>query len=280
MTKKILWLSLVLLLAVTVVAGCGNKDNSAEEGEVEQEQIDLTGADTYQVKVADSSLTWSGQMNLVDKKHYGTVVIKEGKLMVRDGQVLAGDFILDMTTIDNQDLTGEGKTKLEDHLKSDDFFSTKMYPEAKLNIIKAEYVVAETNDEIEEDTVDADKEEIVEANTELPADYMLTADLTIKDKTNTITFPAHIVLVQEDQTNILTATAEFTIDRTLWDIQYGSGSFFDDLGDQVIDDNIVFNIELTAENIIDQEEITNDENNLDTAEMIEADSANEDEIIE
>lgn len=226
MTKKIFWLSLVLVLAVVVVSGCGKKEEPVVEEPIAPEQIDLTGAEAYLVQVEDSSLAWEGEMKLVDKKHNGTVAIKSGQLMIRDGQVLVGEAIIDMPTITDEDLTGDDKTKLEDHLKSEDFFGTEIYPEAKLVITKAEL-----------------------ASQDNTTDYNITADLTIKDKTNSITFPAKIEMVDE----VATATAEFTIDRSLWDIRYGSDSFADDLGDKVISNDIKFTIELTAKKPVVEE---------------------------
>ena len=118
-------------------------------------------------------------------------------------------------TIVNTDLDSKAMQEtLIEHLESTDFFDTKTYPESTLNITKAE----KKND----------------------TQYKITADLTIKNQTRPITFDATVI--EKEGKRIATAT--ITIDRSKWDIRYGSGSFFSDLGDNLIEDTITFTIEL------------------------------------
>lgn len=171
-------------------------------------------AQTFNVDSKSSELEWIGKK--VTGQHNGTVKIKSGKVMMKDGNV-KGNFTIDMTTINVEDLEGEYKTKLENHLRSDDFFSVDKHNTASFKI------------------TDAKKKK--------GNDYEITGDLTIKGITNNITFPAEIMVSDK---GVLEANADITIDRTKWKIKYGSGSFFDDLGDKMIYDDVDLNLRLSA----------------------------------
>lgn len=169
---------------------------------------------TYAVNVKASSLAWKGTK--VTGEHIGTILLKNGKIDVTNGKITGGEYEIDMTTITNTDQEGEWKAKLEGHLKSDDFFSVEKHPVSKLVITKAE-ALKDNN-------------------------YNVTGKLTIKGITNEITFPAVITLNQ----NKLAGSADFNIDRTKWDVRYGSGKFFEGLGDKMIYDDINFKVKLEA----------------------------------
>jgi len=132
-------------------------------------------------------------------------------LQMDHGKLKGGSFIIDMSTITVTDLkAGQGKEKLEGHLNSDDFFGVETNPEAILKITQIMGLGK--------------------------GKYKVQADLTIKGKTESISFDANV------EKNM--ATAEITIDRTKFDVKYGSGSFFDDLGDNMIYDDFVLNVNL------------------------------------
>jgi len=153
-----------------------------------------------EVKVETSSVTWKGYK--VTGSHAGSIALKQGSLDFKDGKLAGGEFVIDMTTIENTDMEGEYKAKLEGHLKSDDFFGVATYPTAKLvfNTVKS-----------------------TGKNS-----YEVTGDLTIKDKTNPVTFDMSIYGNK--------ATANIKIDRTDYEVRYGSASFFDNLQDKAIYD--------------------------------------------
>jgi polyisoprenoid-binding protein YceI len=115
-----------------------------------------------------------------------------------------------MTSITCTDLTGEYKSNLEGHLKSDDFFSISNYPTANLVITK---VSKPTKD-----------------------NYNISAKLTIKGITQNIDFVAKV--------NGKTLSTTLVIDRTKFNIKYGSGSFFDSLGDNMIYDDFELKVKL------------------------------------
>lgn len=150
------------------------------------------------VNTETSKITWKGYK--VGGSHEGTIAIKSGTLEFEGDTLIGGSFIMDMNTIGATDLSGEYKEKLDGHLKSDDFFGVATYPTASLIIT----LVEPTGD-----------------NT-----YRVTGDLTIKKETH----PATFTLVVKDGS----AVAELKIDRSKYDVRYGSPSFFNNLKDNVI----------------------------------------------
>lgn len=169
--------------------------------------------ETAGVNTTDSVITWKGYKVL--GSHEGTISIKNGDLQMQDGALVGGSFEIDMTTISCTDLTGEYKGKLEGHLKSPDFFGVETYPLATFNI---------TN--------------VVSRGTE--GSYKITGDLTIKETTKAIRF--NVQIAEENEQQI--ATGDVQIDRSDFDVRYGSGSFFDNLGDNTIYDEFDLNIRL------------------------------------
>ena len=162
-----------------------------------------------------SKVEWKGEK--VTGEHVGTINAKSGNLDVKNGKLVGGSFVMDMTSIVVSDLDGEYKGKLEGHLKSDDFFGVSNFPEAVLTIKKAK--------------------ESSKAGT-----YAITADLTIKGITNPIEFNATLI----ENNGGLVANSNIIIDRTKYDIKYGSGSFFDDLGDKTIYDEFTLTVNLVT----------------------------------
>ncbi|MEM9833030.1 MAG: YceI family protein [Bacteroidota bacterium] len=175
-------------------------------------------ATTYTVDTKQSEITWKGEK--VTGQHLGTIQLQQGSLALEDGKLTGGNFTIDMSTLSNTDLEGEQKGKLEGHLKSDDFFGVATYPTATLRITGVEPQSGNT--------------------------YQVTGELTIKDKTNTIEFPT-TVTTKGDK---VMASASITVDRSKYDVRYGSDSFFDNLGDQVIYDDFQLEVSLVASSLV------------------------------
>ncbi|NGY38260.1 YceI family protein [Flavobacterium sp. XN-5] len=157
-------------------------------------------AQTKKVDVSKSTINWVGKK--VTGQHSGTVNIKAGTLIFKGDKLAGGTFTVDMTSLNATDISGESQGKLNGHLKSEDFFGTEKFPTATL-VFK---------------TVAAKAKNV----------YAITADLTIKGTKNLVAFD---ITVKGN-----TATTTFNVDRTKYDIKYGSGSFFDNLGDKAISD--------------------------------------------
>lgn len=169
---------------------------------------------TYSVDTKESNIEWLGEK--VTGQHNGYVALKDGSFTFEDGQLTGGSFSVDMATITCEDLSGEYKGKLEGHLKSDDFFGVEKYPTSTFAIKKAV--------------------------PQGPGKYKIIGDITIKGKTEEIQFPAEL----KEEDGKVTGTANITIDRSKFDVKYGSGSFFDDLGDKTIYDNFNLKVNIVA----------------------------------
>lgn len=153
-----------------------------------------------EIKTENSKLVWKGYK--VTGSHEGTLAIKSGSLVFDNDKLTGGEFVIDMTTISATDLEGEYKGKLDGHLKSDDFFGVEKHPTAKLVFKKVKSTGKNA--------------------------YDVTGDLTIKGKTNSVSFSISVYGSK--------ATASLKVDRTKYDVRYGSTSFFDDLKDKAIYD--------------------------------------------
>jgi polyisoprenoid-binding protein YceI len=165
-------------------------------------------AQTKKVDASKTAISWVGKK--VTGQHNGTVNLKSGTLVFKGKKLAGGTFVVDMTSLTSTDLQGEYQGKLNGHLKSEDFFGTEKFPNATL-VFKKVAVKA-------------------------PNVYTVTGDLTIKGKTNPITFDL--------ATTTNAAATSLKIDRTKYDIKYGSGSFFDNLGDKAISDDFQLDVAL------------------------------------
>ena len=162
------------------------------------------------LNIGESVITWKGKK--VTGSHTGNISIQEGGLEFDEAGLLSGGyFVIDMNTITCTDLGEGGAKKLVGHLKSDDFFGVANFPTSKFEITK-----------------------VVSRGT--PGSYKIVGNLTIKETTKEIKF-------QADLTDS-SASAEITVDRSDFDVRYGSGSFFDNLGDKTIYDEFHLTVNL------------------------------------
>lgn len=170
---------------------------------------------TYKVNTTDSNIQWKGYK--VTGEHYGVINVQSGNLTFEDGVLKGGDFKINMTTIKVLDMQGEYAGKLEGHLKSADFFGVEKFPTASFVITS-----------------------VVPRGT--PGDYKIVGNLTIKESTEEIKFMANVTEAEGK----VTASANVQVDRSDYDVRYGSGSFFDGLGDKTIHDEFDLTIKLVA----------------------------------
>ncbi len=169
----------------------------------------------YAVDKAVSKVKWEGKK--VTGKHTGTISFESGLLTVSKDKVVGGSIVIDMKTIVDEDLTDpEWNKKLIGHLSSDDFFSIAKFPQASMVVNKVTSVSGD--------------------------DFHFQADLTIKGIKKPVEFNAK-VKVNGDK---LSTQGIITINRTLYDIKYGSGSFFQGLGDKMISDDFTLEFDVIA----------------------------------
>ncbi len=176
--------------------------------------FEIQAQQNYEVNLDKSSVFWIGEK--VTGSHSGTINISNALFLFEDEKLIGGEFEIDMNSIRCTDIENpKYAKKLEDHLKDGDFFSSDKYPSSTFAITKV----------------------IFDGTS-----YMITGDITIKDIKQEIIFPVQF----NSYGNTFQADASIKIDRTKHDIKYGSGSFFDDLGDRMIYDEFTLKIHLEA----------------------------------
>jgi len=169
----------------------------------------------YKVDAKQSTLLWTGKK--VTGQHHGTISIASGEFAAEGTLIKEGAFEINVASLTDSDITDpESNAKLVKHLKSDDFFGVEKYPTANFTLIS---VTPKSGNE-----------------------YTIKGNLTIKGKTNEIEFPA--VITTEGKSVI--ATAKITVDRSKYDIRYGSRTFFDNLGDKYIYDEFQLDLKLVG----------------------------------
>ena len=168
-------------------------------------------AQKVEVNTKTSSVEWHGKK--IGSQHKGNIQLKSGYFELQDGTMVAGNFVVDMTSITNTDLENENyNQKLVGHLKSDDFFGVEKYPTAKF--------------------------ELTQSSKFSDGKASISGDINIKGNTESISFE----VIQDGQEY----TASIPLDRSKFDVRYGSNSFFDNLGDQAINDIFTLNISLVV----------------------------------
>jgi len=215
MIKQKLSLAIILALIMTFI-GCKNK---AEEAQTTEAQ-DVTTAEAtttkYMVDTEASMIEWKGFKPT--GTHNGSIQIENGVFTVADGKIESGSFLIDMNSIVDLDMepANEMNAKLVNHLKSPDFFDVEKYPTAAFEV---------TGYEVKD------------------GKGWLSGNLTMKEKKNNITFPVTVIT---SGTNVTITSETFTVDRSKWDVKYGSKSFFDDLGDKFINDDMELKVNVKA----------------------------------
>lgn len=160
------------------------------------------------IPITSATIEWKAYK--IAYERWGTIQLKSGELLFEDDALTGGNFVVDMTSIQVTSLEGKKKASLEKHLRSDDFFGIEEFPTAEMVITAVE------------STTDG---------------YNVTGDFTIKGQTHPVTFPMVV--------NGNTATAKVKIDRTKYNVRYGSDTFFDNLGNRVIYNEFGLNVKLT-----------------------------------
>lgn len=172
----------------------------------------MVNAQNYKVNTSQSVLKWNGKK--VAGEHYGKIALKDGTFTLKSNKIVDGKFTIDMNSITSEDLPeGEWNKKLVDHLKSDDFFGVEKYPETVLELTGSTPI---TNGKTK-----------------------VKGKLTIKG----ITHPVEFEATQQG----LTVSALITVDRSKYNVRYGSGKFFQNLGDKAINDDFTLDVKLVAE---------------------------------
>ena len=200
-----------MLLAGSLTLAACVSNPKGDKAETADAATPASGGDVkMMVDTTASSLAWTGRK--VSGSHNGTVRIQGGELSFADNKLAGGNFVINMATINDLDLTdAEYKAKLEGHLKADDFFAVDKFPTSK-------FVITNVTDN---------------GNNALT----ISGNLTIRDSTKNITFPATIT---ENTAEKFAATADFNIKRKDWGVMY------EGMKDDLISEEINFKVNLVA----------------------------------
>lgn len=211
------------LFAASIVA-CSSAPEETVETTDAKEVVKQDKADAYSVENGDNTITWVGFKTFGSGRHNGTITITDGRLFVRGEALEGGKFSIDMNSIHNEDLPVEGdynQEKLVGHLKSADFFDAANHPQAMFEITE---VTAENNEE-------------------KGTSHKVSGNLTMRGITKNISFPATVEVTPE---MVSFQAPEFSIDRKNWNVMFGSTGIEGIAKDNLIDDNILLTVNLTA----------------------------------
>ncbi len=215
MKSTTLKITIMAFLALSAFS-CKNMENEADKTTAQAAEATVMATE-YTIDTTASQIMWEGSKPT--GSHHGTMKLSSGTIHLNEGKAEAGNFVIDMNSINDEDLDGNQKANLEAHLKGTaegkegDFFNVQEFPTAKFEMTSIENNVVKGN-------------------------------LTIKDKTNAIEFPATVTMEGD---KMMLKSEAFEIDRTKWGVNYGSKSIFPNLGDKFINDTMKITVSLVAE---------------------------------
>lgn len=202
----------MLLIAGALITSACTTPKETEEVMVVTKQPTTVSIGNYAIDTENSQINWHAE-KIIGPGHDGTVKVKSGTVSVNENSS-QGSIVIDMTTIKDN----ENTEPLIKHLKGADFFDIENFPESKIELTRITPKIDEPNK------------------------YEVSGNLTIKDKTNPIIFEVESTNVDDS----IKLNGNFSIDRTLWDVRFGSNKFFENLGDKAIGDQIDYNILIVA----------------------------------
>ena len=212
-------LGLLIMCSLSACSDAPEGDNATIQ---DQQQVADAKGETLIVDTTNSRIRFTGHG--VGKNHPGTFKLSSGEVTINNNQVTGGNFIINIRSMDLEQKGGMFDSKLHPHLMSGDFFDAEKFGTAKFEITKVDPYQANNGDT-----------SIVEG-----ANFTVSGNLTIKDVTKNISFPAKIDL----DNNRLTAKGKFNIDRRQWNMNYGNDKT---LGDQFISETVNIELDLAAQ---------------------------------
>ena len=204
---------LIPAILISFIVSCEKSSKKKIDTSLLKPTLSLSSGD-YVMDNDNSSIKWTGR-ELSTKSHYGSLQMKNGSLTVNTDGTVNGIIKIDMTTIDCEDLQGRSKASLERHLRSDDFFSVESHPIATLTF-KSEGGIGAGNK------------------------LAFNGDLEIKGISHPISFESEVKSVDPK----VTALVDMTFDRSKYNVRFRSGTFFQNLGDKLIYDDIEISVDI------------------------------------
>ena len=174
----------------------------------------------HRVDPEKSVIFWTGRN--ANGKHVGTLKLSKGEVRLEKNSI-EGSFEIDMASIKNMDLEGDPlQPVLISHLMSDDFFFVKLFPKAVFSLRSASPTASPA--------------------LSLP-NFLAEGTLELRGVRADLTFPVTVGRLSD---GFFSAEAHFDIDRTRWNILYGSSRFFEHLGMHLVYDLISIEIKLVG----------------------------------
>ena len=204
---------LIPAIFISFIVSCEKSSKKKIDTSLPKPTLSLSSGD-YTMDNDNSSIKWTGR-ELSTKSHYGSLQMKNGSLTVNTDGTVNGIIKIDMTTIDCEDLQGRSKASLERHLRSDDFFSVESHPIATLTF-KSEGGIGAGNK------------------------LAFNGDLEIKGISHPISFESELKSVDPK----VSALVDMTFDRSKYNVRFRSGTFFQNLGDKLIYDDIEISVDI------------------------------------
>ena len=212
---------LIIIAACGVFVAC----NEAPEGDnatiSEKQQASQAKGQVFMADTAASRIRFTGHG--VGKNHPGVFRLASGTVAIAGEQLTGGSFVIDIKSMELEEKGGMFDEKLRPHLMSGDFFDADKFGTAKFEITKVELYQPNSNDT-----------SIVEG-----ANFLISGNLTLKDVTKNIKFPARVELDE----NTLKANGNFDIDRNQWNMNYGNDKT---LGNKFISEKVNIELDLQA----------------------------------
>ena len=227
-TKKISFVFIILLALIILLLVIINNKKSEVKNDFQQQEVkmstkeNLKGSGVYTFDPSLSKINWEGKKTLIKEwVDMGNISIQSGNFTMLDNKIIDGKIVIDMNSIvANSTGREEGEDNLSKHLKSADFFGTETFP-------TSEFILTSLTP------------------TENEFTYKAKGDITIKNITKTIEFPMTIYM----KDNLISMNAEIVLDRTQFDVRFGSTNFFNDIGNNAINNNFVLKLELIAKKL-------------------------------
>ena len=210
-----------VLFGLMLMYACNNAPKGDKAKISDAEQTAEASGESFTVDTSASSVRFTGHG--VGKNHPGTFQLSSGQVNLADKKISGGEFIINIKSMDMEQKEAMFQEKLKPHLLSGDFFDAEKFETARFVITKVEPYKADNSDT-----------SIIEG-----ANFNVSGNFTLKDATKNITFPARIDLDQ----NTVRAKANFDIDRTQWQMNYGNDKT---LGDKFISETVNINLDILA----------------------------------
>ncbi len=213
--------TMAILISSCMKSPEGDKIKTTDIYEIQK----ISGTVDFKADTEKSKIEWLGSKPT--GTHWGDVKLSSGAINLKDGNIVGGNIVIDLNSIRALDLANtDMEAKLVGHLKSADFFLVDSFPTAVFEISE----ISELKNKSE-------------GNEEIKTTHEVKGNLTLRGTTKGIAFYAHISISENE---VVVKSNQFVINRTLWNVNYGSKSIFAELKDNFIHDEMGIKIDFTA----------------------------------